>query len=179
MVAGGSVGGWNALAVGALNDPRVRGVVNLYGGMRTGTGQAPDEALRKGCFPPGSKAGTTELGRMRNARFEARDVEERTSSAEPREGSNDFLSAWKPADPKVRSVDEEQADIVTAAGNLSHQSGSASQSGEQGTGAVIYSRTCSHTFEMTTEPSPTEAATRLTELARTSPTAKIPGCDVA
>lgn len=46
-------------------------------------------------------------------------------------------------------------------------------------GGEIYVRTCSHTLEMTTDPSPTEAATRLTELARTSPTAKIPGCDVA
>lgn len=46
-------------------------------------------------------------------------------------------------------------------------------------GGELYVRTCSHTLEMTTDPSPTEAATRLTELARTSPTAKIPGCDVA
>jgi hypothetical protein len=46
-------------------------------------------------------------------------------------------------------------------------------------GGEIYVRTCSHTFEMTTEPSPTDAATRLTEFARTSPTAKIPGWDVA
>lgn len=46
-------------------------------------------------------------------------------------------------------------------------------------GGAIYVRTCSHTLEMTTDPSPTEAATRLMELARTSPTAKIPGCDVA
>jgi hypothetical protein len=32
---------------------------------------------------------------------------------------------------------------------------------------------------MTTDPSPTDDATRFTEPARTSPTAKMPGCDVA
>jgi len=37
----------------------------------------------------------------------------------------------------------------------------------------------SHTLEMTTDPSPTDDATRLTDPARTSPTAKMPGCDVA
>lgn len=37
----------------------------------------------------------------------------------------------------------------------------------------------SHAFEMTTDPSPTDEATRFTEPARTSPTAKIPGRDVA
>src|ERR1700733_7829429 len=39
--------------------------------------------------------------------------------------------------------------------------------------------TYSQTFEITTEPSPTDEATRLTEPARTSPTAKMPGSDVA
>src|SRR5208283_5919314 len=39
--------------------------------------------------------------------------------------------------------------------------------------------TNSHTLEITTDPSPTEDATRLTEPARTSPTAKMPGNDVA
>src|SRR6185437_6064799 len=39
--------------------------------------------------------------------------------------------------------------------------------------------TNSQTLEITTEPSPTEEATRLTEPARTSPTAKIPGIEVA
>jgi hypothetical protein len=39
--------------------------------------------------------------------------------------------------------------------------------------------TNSHTFDMTTEPSPTDEATRLTDPARTSPTAKMPGRDVA
>ena len=37
----------------------------------------------------------------------------------------------------------------------------------------------SHTLEITTDPSPTEDATRLTEPARTSPTAKMPGNEVA
>ncbi len=37
----------------------------------------------------------------------------------------------------------------------------------------------SHTLEITTEPSPTAEATRLTEPARTSPTANTPGNDVA
>jgi hypothetical protein len=39
--------------------------------------------------------------------------------------------------------------------------------------------TNSHTLEITTEPSPTEEATRLTDPDRTSPTAKIPEHDVA
>src|SRR5262249_37115675 len=39
--------------------------------------------------------------------------------------------------------------------------------------------TCSQTLEITTDPSPTAEATRLTEPARTSPTAKMPGCEVA
>ena len=39
--------------------------------------------------------------------------------------------------------------------------------------------TCSHTFEMTTDPSPTAEATRLTEPARTSPTTKMPSWEVA
>src|SRR5262249_13535778 len=38
---------------------------------------------------------------------------------------------------------------------------------------------CSQTLEITTEPSPTAEATRLTEPARTSPTAKMPGWEVA
>src|ERR1700722_18430703 len=44
---------------------------------------------------------------------------------------------------------------------------------------VAFSRTCSQTLEITTDPSPTAEATRLTDPARTSPTAKIPGWDVA
>src|SRR6202521_4608063 len=39
--------------------------------------------------------------------------------------------------------------------------------------------TNSQTLEITTDPSPTEEATRLTEPARTSPTAKTPGSEVA
>src|SRR5580658_10287738 len=39
--------------------------------------------------------------------------------------------------------------------------------------------TNSQTLEITTEPSPTEEATRLTDPDRTSPTAKSPGRDVA
>jgi len=39
--------------------------------------------------------------------------------------------------------------------------------------------TNSHTLEITTDPSPTEDATRFTEPARTSPTAKMPGSEVA
>lgn len=39
--------------------------------------------------------------------------------------------------------------------------------------------TCSQTLEITTDPSPTELATRFTDPARTSPTAKTPGTDVA
>jgi hypothetical protein len=37
--------------------------------------------------------------------------------------------------------------------------------------SAAHPRTCSHTFEITTEPSPTDEATRFTEPARTSPTA--------
>src|SRR5258708_37466593 len=39
--------------------------------------------------------------------------------------------------------------------------------------------TNSQTLDITTDPSPTEEATRLTEPARTSPTAKTPGNEVA
>src|ERR1700676_3429443 len=39
--------------------------------------------------------------------------------------------------------------------------------------------TNSQTLEITTDPSPTEEATRLTDPARTSPTAKMPGSEVA
>src|ERR1700677_4766594 len=42
-----------------------------------------------------------------------------------------------------------------------------------------YRLTNSQTLEITTDPSPTEEATRLTEPARTSPTAKTPGSEVA
>ncbi len=38
---------------------------------------------------------------------------------------------------------------------------------------------CCQTLEMTTAPSPTDEATRLTDPARTSPTAKTPGWEVS
>jgi hypothetical protein len=38
--------------------------------------------------------------------------------------------------------------------------------------------TCAQTCEITTDPSPTAEATRLTDPARTSPTAKMPGAEV-
>lgn len=44
---------------------------------------------------------------------------------------------------------------------------------------ALAAATWSQTFEMTTDPSPTAEATRLTEPARTSPTAKMPGQEVA
>ena len=40
---------------------------------------------------------------------------------------------------------------------------------------VVFCLTCSQTLEITTEPSPTAEATRFTDPARTSPTAKMPG----
>jgi hypothetical protein len=40
---------------------------------------------------------------------------------------------------------------------------------------VAFCLTCSQTLEITTEPSPTAEATRFTDSARTSPTAKMPG----
>jgi hypothetical protein len=40
---------------------------------------------------------------------------------------------------------------------------------------VVFCLTCSQTSEITTEPSPTAEATRFTDPARTSPTAKMPG----
>lgn len=40
---------------------------------------------------------------------------------------------------------------------------------------VMFCLTCSQTLEITTEPSPTAEATRFTDPARTSPTAKMPG----
>ena len=45
--------------------------------------------------------------------------------------------------------------------------------------SVRYRLTNSQTLEITTDPSPTEEATRLTDPARTSPTAKTPGSEVA
>lgn len=48
VVAGSSFGGWNALAVGSMRDARVKAVVNFYGGVRTTTCDAGDEALRSG-----------------------------------------------------------------------------------------------------------------------------------
>src|SRR5262249_5345950 len=44
---------------------------------------------------------------------------------------------------------------------------------------VVACLTCSQTLEITTEPSPTAEATRFTDPARTSPTAKMPGQEVA
>jgi hypothetical protein len=40
---------------------------------------------------------------------------------------------------------------------------------------VVFCLTCSQILEITTEPSPTAEATRFTDPARTSPTAKMPG----
>ena len=40
---------------------------------------------------------------------------------------------------------------------------------------MVFCLTCSQTLEITTEPSPTAEATRFTDPARTSPTAKMPG----
>ena len=40
---------------------------------------------------------------------------------------------------------------------------------------VAFCLTCSQILEITTEPSPTAEATRFTDPARTSPTAKMPG----
>ena len=40
---------------------------------------------------------------------------------------------------------------------------------------VVFCLTCSQTLEITTDPSPTAEATRFTDPARTSPTAKMPG----
>lgn len=48
IMVGGSLGGWNALAVGSLNDPRVKVIVNFYGGIRYSGCHAGDEALRQG-----------------------------------------------------------------------------------------------------------------------------------
>src|SRR6202023_4328921 len=44
---------------------------------------------------------------------------------------------------------------------------------------VVFCLTCSQTLEITTEPSPTAEATRFTDPARTSPTAKMPGNEAA
>lgn len=54
VVAGGSFGGWNALAVGAAPDRRVRGIVNFYGGVRTSRCPAGDQALARGAAALGA-----------------------------------------------------------------------------------------------------------------------------
>jgi len=45
IVAGQSFGGWNALAVGTLGRPAVKGVVNFVGGIRSSDCADPDTAL--------------------------------------------------------------------------------------------------------------------------------------
>lgn len=48
IVAGLSFGGWNSLAVGALQDPRVKLIGNFYGGLRSENCEANDRALLRG-----------------------------------------------------------------------------------------------------------------------------------
>jgi dienelactone hydrolase len=48
IVAGQSMGGWNALAVGALNVPDVKGLINFNGGIRESDCDAGDSSLVNG-----------------------------------------------------------------------------------------------------------------------------------
>jgi dienelactone hydrolase len=48
IVAGQSMGGWNTLAVGALNIPNVKALVNFNGGIRVSDCKAGDSALLDG-----------------------------------------------------------------------------------------------------------------------------------
>ena len=48
IVAGQSMGGWNALAVGALNVPNVKGLIDFNGGIRESDCDAGDRSLVEG-----------------------------------------------------------------------------------------------------------------------------------
>ena len=48
IVAGQSMGGWNALAVGALNVPHVKGLIDFNGGIRESDCDAGDRSLVEG-----------------------------------------------------------------------------------------------------------------------------------
>jgi dienelactone hydrolase len=48
IVAGQSMGGWNTLALGALNVPNVRGLINFNGGVRESDCDAGDNSLVEG-----------------------------------------------------------------------------------------------------------------------------------
>ncbi|GJE45921.1 dienelactone hydrolase family protein [Methylobacterium soli] len=61
VVAGSSFGGWNALGGGALNDPRVRGIVNFYGGVQAESCHASGEALRNGAAALGARSRTPSI----------------------------------------------------------------------------------------------------------------------
>ena len=83
-------------------------------------------------------------------------------------------AAWRPQAVRLR-----QGHVVVRAGGLH---GGAARDGEDGVAAAalyLDRFTKRHTSEITTEPSPTAEATRLTEPARTSPTAYTPGQEVA
>ena len=45
VVAGQSFGGWNTLAFGTLNHPKVRGLINFVGGMKTSDCETPEAAM--------------------------------------------------------------------------------------------------------------------------------------
>jgi dienelactone hydrolase len=47
VVAGQSLGGWNTLALGALEHPKVRGLINFVGGVKTTLCSHPGEAMQK------------------------------------------------------------------------------------------------------------------------------------
>lgn len=61
IMLGGSMGGWNALAVGTLNDPRVKVIVNFFGGVRYSGCTAGDEALRQGAKTFGRSSRTPSI----------------------------------------------------------------------------------------------------------------------
>jgi dienelactone hydrolase len=48
IATGESLGGWNALAMAGEGDPRVKAVINFYGGIRSSACKASDKALIEG-----------------------------------------------------------------------------------------------------------------------------------
>lgn len=61
VVAGQSFGGWNALSVGALNEPGVKGLVSFAGGMKASDCRDPDVALIKASGELGKRVSTPSI----------------------------------------------------------------------------------------------------------------------
>lgn len=61
VVAGQSFGGWNALAVGTLKEPGIKGLVSFAGGMKASDCGHPDEALIQAAGTLGGRTSTPSI----------------------------------------------------------------------------------------------------------------------